>query len=329
MSVILPYRNQGESISVNLDFPGTETSKLSETSILVDRSKLHGPFQIRIEAQLPDSIEDAFPPTDRGNPPIAVVAKVLSIDALMRWPVALKPSKKNLYAGSITIDPSVVSESAHVQVFAVRKVVGNGGGFAKQKGSRIAWSPVNEIRLMEKPPPRGRYLRIVWEDFENSAVVPSVSRSAFHYVHTSSEEPVLYLNKQAKAPLVKLVDTRGHGHAKALPRDVIFTSIAIPVWTSLVHAALLDLKKEGDTGGYPVDFEDTFGGSWKGDVLKWISERVFPDMLPESALFEFCSKMGEDDFFANVVARAQIAIQSEQKLLKTYDEFGEREFANG
>jgi hypothetical protein len=178
--------------------------------------------------------------------------------------------------------------------------------------------------MVENPPPQGRYLRIVWVDFETSPAVPSGFAEAFHYVHTSGEDPVLYLNSRAKAPLRKLFDTKGYGHPIALPRDVLFSSVAVAVWTTLVHAALQALRDEV----FPVDFEEAFGGTWQGQVLKWISARVRPEMLPDAALFEFCQKMQENDYYSEVLARAQAAIQSEQDLLGNYDQFAEGVFAH-
>jgi hypothetical protein len=37
-----------------------------------------------------------------------------------------------------------------------------------------------------------------------------------YYVDTESDPPVLYLNKLASSPLIKIFQTQGHGHAKAL-----------------------------------------------------------------------------------------------------------------
>jgi hypothetical protein len=330
MQALLPYENNGESISVNLDFPGIEKTEIGTYAFLLDRSKLTGPIPILVEAQLPDTIDDAFPPSDRQNPPMAVIATVKSVDGLLRTQMPLKLSKKSLYAGTVTLDPAVISESASLCVYAVRSAHGRStAGYAKQKGSRLAWSPVHEIRMVDRPLPKGKFLRIVWDDFEKSTVVPSGFRGAFHYVHTESSEPVLYLNKQAKPPLVKLLETKGHGHSKALPRDVLFSSIAVPVWTSLVYAALEALRREGDETDWPVDFKDAFDGTWRGEVLKWISARVLPEMLPEDALFEFCSKMGQNDFYTDVLARAQVAIQSEEKLLDRCEQFALGVFENG
>jgi hypothetical protein len=328
MTSLLPYANQGETISVGIDFLETEKQTIGTNSFLVDRTNLDGPFAVRIEAQLPSKIDQAVPPNERDDPPIAVVATLKSIDGLVRSQTALKPIKKNLYRGEIILDPSVISEAASICVLAVRKADGGKSGYAKQKGARLAWSETYEVRLTERPLPKGKFLRVVWEDFETSVIVPIGFRDSFFYVHIAGTEPVLYLNKNAKTPLVKLMETKGHGHPKAPSRDLLFSSIAVPVWLALCHSALEALRKEGGDGQWPVDFEDAFRGNWRGEVLKHVSEIVFPDLPAEEALFEFCSKMGESDYYANVLARAQVAIQSEHKVLDRYAKFAEEVYAN-
>ena len=238
----------------------------------------------------------------------------------------LKRSKKSLYAGVVSLDPAIITDSASVCVYAIRTRQGaKAAGFTTQKGARLAWSPVHEIRLREKPPPKGNYLRIEWIDFEQSTLIPNGFREAFHYVDTSSPEPVLYLNERADPSLVKLVDTKGYGHPKALLRDTIFRSVAVCVWSSLVRSALEALRQEEV---WPVSFEDAFGSRWEGEVLKWIAPRAFPSVLPDDALAEFCRSMSEAQFYSDVLARAQLAIQSEHELLGTYGKSAMGAFSN-
>jgi hypothetical protein len=182
--------------------------------------------------------------------------------------------------------------------------------------------------MSEIPPPGGRHLRILWEDFDESTVVPAGFAGAFFYLDTSTDAvpPVLYLNKSARGALIRLAETRGHGHPKALPRDVIFRSMAVTVWTALVHAALEALLREAENGD--VDFEDTFAGRWKGEVLKWAAPVIWPTVLPEDALKDLCMRIHEDGYYTQVMARAQLAIQVEENLLDIYERFAEGVFEN-
>jgi hypothetical protein len=328
MPELLPYAHRGESISVSLDFLGTPNEEVGEKSFLVDPTKLNGPFDICVEAQLPSGISGVFPPAESANPPMSVIAAVKSIDGLIRKQISLQRKKNSLYTGIVTLDPEVISESAKISVYAVRSSQGPASpGFARQKGVRLAWAPIVEVRMAKMPPPGGKHLRILWEDFDESTIVPAGFAGAFFYLDTNTDDipPVLYLNRSAKPALVKLAETRGHGHPKALPRDVIFRSIAVTVWTALVQAALEALLREAGENG-EVDFENTFAGRWKGEVLKWAAPVIWPTVLPKDALKELCMRINEDGYYTQVMARAQLGIQVEENLLGIYEQFAEDVF---
>ena len=324
---ILPYANCGESIGVSLDIPGVPAQSIAENTILVDASHLSGPFQVTVEAQLPSKMVEAFPPSDRKNLSVDVIVSVLSIDGLIRTHVLLTNKKSNLYAGVLKLDPAVISESATLQVYAVRASRGKTVlGFAAQKGARLAWSAAMEVRLAERPPPKGQYLDVRWEDFETSGEIPNGFGHALHFVDINSNPPVLYLNKRARPSLIKLLETKGHGHPKALPRDVLLSSIRAPVWATLIHAALTELRREAEDG--PVDFRVAFAGTWKGDVLEWIAPLIHSDLLPDDAVFEMCTRINDEAYFADVMTRSQLAVQHSDKLLDTYGSFADGVFVH-
>jgi hypothetical protein len=70
---------------------------------------------------------------------MSVIAAVKSIDGLIRKQVMLRQKKRSLYAGTVTLDPEVISESAQISVYAVRSSQGAASpGFARHKGARLA-----------------------------------------------------------------------------------------------------------------------------------------------------------------------------------------------
>src|SRR5262245_48416268 len=163
-TTILPYRNLGETLGVNLDLAKVPHKKTGENSFLVDRAQAGDSIEIGVEVQIPSGIKNVFPPSEHGNLPLDVLATVISVDGSVRLPVALKQLKPSLYAGKVTLDLTRITESARLCVFAIRTKDGSSSGFARSKGSRLAWAPESEIRFMERPP-KGHFLRTVWEDF--------------------------------------------------------------------------------------------------------------------------------------------------------------------
>jgi hypothetical protein len=327
-SIILPYSNLGESLAVNVDLSKIPHRVIGERSVLVDTSQAGPTISIPVDVQIPNGLADVFPPLERKSPPIEILATLLSIDAGIRQSVQMKQQKPNLYTGTVVLDLSRITESAELCFYAVRASAGSIKGFARHRGSRLAWSSTHQIRFVERPA-KGNFLTIVWEDFSNSVVVPPDFEKGFYYVDTESDPPVLYLNKLASSPLIKIFQTEGHGHAKALPRDLLFRSVSTNVWFVLAQTALEALHNEAAASGVPVDLDEAFGGNWKQEMIELLAPRALPSLLPEDAVREFCSKMDDSNYFASALLRAQLAIQTDQELLKHYEKFAEREFANG
>jgi hypothetical protein len=327
-SVILPYSNLGEAIVVSMDLSKIPHRAIGERSVLVDTSTVEGSISIGVEARLSSEILDAFPPSERKSPPIEVLVTLISIDAGIRRSIKMKQQKPDLYVATASLDLKQISESAELCVFAVRTSTGSAKGFANHKGARLAWSPIHEIRFVERPT-KGNFISTVWEDFSNSTVVPRDFEKGMYYVDAESDPPVLYLNKLASSPLVKLFQTQGFGHAKALPRDLLFRSIATNIWFVLAQTALEALHNEAVESGVPVDLSAAFGGNWKQEMIELLAPRSLPSLMPEDAIQEFCSKMDDSNYFANTLLRAQLAIQTDQSLLEYYEKFADREFANG
>lgn len=326
--LILPYKNLGEAIGLSLDLKGIPHKTSGDNSILVDATQAGKTLTINIAAQLPSGIIDMFPKSERKNPPLEVLGTILSVDASIRRKIPLQRQKPNLYSGKLTLNLSEVTESARVCVFALRKTDGPTAGFAKHKGSRLAWSPTHEIRFAERPT-KGRFLQILWEDFGNSAVVPANFEEALYYIDSQSEPPALYLNSLMGNELKSLVTTEAYGGSKALPRDVTFCSIATSAYLTLAQEVLKNLHEEASAGGTPVDAEAVFSGSWKLEMFELLAPLLNPKILPDSAKLELCTRINDGKYYGQVLARTQLAIQSYLRVRETYEKLGEKVFENG
>jgi hypothetical protein len=326
-TTILPYKNLGEKLAVNLDLSQIPHRAIGDYSILVDKSAVGSSLSLDVDAQVPSAITEAFPKSERARPPLELVATVVSIDAGIREPVTLKQQKPNLYKGTINLDVDRIPEAVRICVYAVRTKPGSGGGFAPRKGCRLAWGPTHEIRFTERPV-KGKFLNVKWEDFGNSSVVPAGFEKAMYYVDAEADPPVLYLNKLASAPLVTLLRTEGHGHPKAMSRDLLFRAIANDVWFVLAQAALDSLRKEAATGT-PVDLNAAFDGSWKQEIIELLAPIVLPGLQAEDAVAEFCNRMDDDTYYADTLLRAEVAIQTDQSLRDQFEKFAEREYEHG
>jgi hypothetical protein len=333
-NTILPYENLGETLAVHLNLPKIPHKSLSEHSILVDSAAIGTPsIAVDIEAQVPSKIDQAFPVSERGALPMEVVATIVSIDAGIRGSISLKQQKPSLYTAKIALDLTQISEAVELCVYVVRSKQGTGPlpvkgpRFARQKGCRLAWGPTHEIRFQERPP-RGDFLDIKWEDFSSSTVVPGGFERAMYYVDAESDPPVLYLNKLAAPPLQQLLRTEGSGHPKARARDLLFRSIANDAWFVLVQAALDALRKEAFLVGTPADL-GAIDASWMREIIELVAPMVLPRLPAEDAVLELCTKMDDDNYYADTLLRAAVAVQTDQDIREHFEKFAESVYEHG
>jgi len=324
MQVLLPYQNLGETIQVTLDLGSVPHSKTGEDSLLIDLSAHSGLVPIQIEAQLPSSLPQAFPPAEQSAPPIEVVASLVSIDGSLRKAVPLTKRKASLYTSSVSIDPEVVTEVARIKVYVVRTTGGSASGFARHKGARIAWSATKEIRLAEKPQGKGGFLKVIWEDFSNSNSVPPEFANAMFYLAISGSAPTLYLNKNVKGTLITLFEVKGYGHAKALHRDILFRAIGANVWMQLAQTSLEDLREEARLGSADLDALEP----WKAEVIKELVPTIWPNLLPDAAILDVCTNIGDDSYYQDLLSRCQLAIQLDQRLRDIFEDVSDWVFTH-
>ena len=325
---LLPYRHLGESLGVHLDFARVPYKKTGEHSFVVDRARAGERAEIRVEVQTPSGIRKVFPPSEQKRPPLEVLATVLSIDGSVRHSITLKQQKPSLFTGKITLDLTRILETARVCVYAVRTRDGSSVGYASKKGSWVAWGPESEIRFTDRPT-KGNFLRTIWEDFSDSIHVPRHFESALYYADAGAEPPVLYLNKLASAPLIKLLETEGHGHPKALPRDLVFRSIATNVWLTLAQVALEALHNEAVENSSPVDVMRVLDGSWRKEMIELLVPSLYPNLMAEEAILQLGMKIEDKSFYADALLRAQLAIQANQKMRDHFERLAEKAFENG
>jgi hypothetical protein len=326
-SIILPYKNLGEAIEVNFDLNAIPHKKTGERSYLIDPTFKGKTVDVKITAKLPSGYLNVFPKAEQKNPPLELVATILSVDSGLRNSVTLRRAKPALYEGLVSLDFGRISELAEITIVASRTTSGSGAGFAVHAGSRVAWSPKSEVRISERPK-RGNFLKIAWEEFNNSAVVPKGFDDALFYIDSEHEPVVLYLNKMTDDALIKLFETKGHGHAKALPRDVLLSTVATSAWLVLAQSALGALHAAASKGT-PVDLDEEFDGGWRQQVIELLAPSLLPHLTKDDAIAELCLKMDETTYYANILLTAQLVIQCHRKTRQLFERYAEKEFSNG
>jgi hypothetical protein len=325
----LPYKNLGETLSLELNFGDVKLLKSEATEYLVDEESINSPFAVEVKLSLEKKISVLFPSHEHSKMPFEVVLCLTSVDGSLRNSTPLKHIKGELYSGCVNIDPEIIRDSIKLVAYVIRNSKGSDKQFAHQKGCRLMWSPAIHIRLKENLPRKGGGIKIIWEDFSNPKhnVVPEGFEKALYYLDMDKELPIIYLNKKSSNPLIKLLQEKGSGHQKAYLRDSILKGVFTQVQCHLTLEAMKDLHREAQIRT-PVDLDNDISPKWKRVVIRDYAYRIWSEMTPADAEQKITTDIEDDGIYQQVVDRLTMAVQNACGLKEVYEKIAEGAYTN-
>jgi hypothetical protein len=148
---------------------------------------------------------------------------------------------------------------------------------AEDAAARIIAARRLTIRVDSPERRLGPGLNIEWESFKSSKhPYRAAHADVLFHLDTSSNEPVLILNKDVDPDLQAILTDEAPRGKKAGIRNVLFAAIAFPVWTCLLRTALMALDVDGH-----VD------PGWQKNVLAELALVAEPGCDREEALRRF------------------------------------------
>jgi len=148
--------------------------------------------------------------------------------------------------------------------------------FASGRGMRLASSHPLTIRTREPVATPGGALDVRWEDFTESSHPERRRRSErIFYLEVTSEPPILWLN-QGVSDLRAVLDSKGTHGRRAVIRDLINRTIALPAWYALVHVASLSVRQDEESS-------PTVPDGWRRGLLARVAPRLHPGVARETA----------------------------------------------
>jgi len=176
---------------------------------------------------------------------------------------------------SLELNRSEVLGAVDVTVFVVRKAKQERDiAFASDTAARLIASRRLAIRIdpVERRPGPG--LAIQWESFKSSQhPYRSKNVAVLFHLDTAKGEPVLFLNKDSDPDLQVILGSEAPRGRRAVLRNLLFSSIAMPVWNSLVRLALKEVSEDG-----------SIAPGWQRNVLSAVASVAAPDCGAEEAL---------------------------------------------
>ena len=227
-------------------------------------------------------------------------APLQSVDGALRGVVELVPADST---GVLTVE-AIAMRTAPVSAAAPR--------FASKRGMRLASSHPLTIRTRELVATPGGTLDVRWEDFTESTHPERKRRpERIFYLEVTSEPPVLWLNAGV-VDLRAVLDSKGTRGQRAVIRDLIYRTIALPAWYALVHVASLSVTQDEES-------RPTVPDGWRRGLLARIAPRLEPGVGRETAYGRLLERLWalrheEEQDGAELIERMVAAIEDELSL---------------
>lgn len=236
---------------------------------------------IAIEVEL-DGADEALlalvlPASDLADPPVRFAVVAQDDAGWYRTTASLGPLDGGI-RGVLEIVPADSSGALTVEAIALRTAPASelDSRFASGRGMRLASSHPLTIRTREPVAPPGGALDVRWEDFTTSSHPERRQRAErIFYLEVTSEPPILWLN-QAVQDLRAVLDSKGTHGRRAVIRDLINQTVALPAWYALVHAASLSVTQDEEA-------RPTVPDGWRRGLLARIAPRLHPGVGRETA----------------------------------------------
>lgn len=235
-------------------------------------------------------VQEVVPDSERDEPHLDVVASLVSNSSRFRRAYTAEWSPDRT-AVSLPIEMDDVRGDIDVSVVVTRRtdVTTEDPTRATHRGAVVAVAPRFVIEV-DEPARRGvDTLDVRWEGFEESTIPWLQHHAGDHFALVSKGQaspPALYLNSDISR-LGAVLDSTSTTGSRARVRDAVYSIIAHQTWTSMVSAALCELKDtvteaDADT----VEEALQILPLWMAHLLRDWAPTLYPDETRGEALTE-------------------------------------------
>ena len=223
-------------------------------------------------------LSQVLPATEHERPPVKLVAVLTDARGWCRRSTPLERNGDAFEAEVTVVLPDSTGE-LEIGLIAVRTAKSDtrpSAGFATETGMRVASAAPLRVTTREPTATPGGSLDVRWVDFPSSEL-PQLRRrrSAVFYLESTCEPPILWLNK-ANPDLAGVLESKGTRGRTAMVRDLLNTTIALPVWYGLFHAASLAVQRDEEGEAHAPE-------GWRAGFLVRLAPRCFPGCPKASA----------------------------------------------
>jgi len=272
--------------------------------------------KLEILLTAPFEWEETLHPTERENPPVKFICRLISRSTGRREIIDLEDGGGGFFFSETSYIPFLNGEEVRAEALLVRTEQFAGeksrSGYATEMGQIIGRSLIHTIRFATAEANNDSIFNIKWQSF------PPESKDQLWRL-IPSEPPVIEMNAEVTASLKKLLMSKAlRKDINSLQRDIIFTAICSTVWTMLISISMNSIQNMLNTNSDLSSEEiiEQLPPSQLQTLSLFSKNLLETNISPHEAVVALANELRSPESFQKFILKMSSIIQQETKILE-------------
>jgi hypothetical protein len=272
--------------------------------------------KLEILLTAPFEWEETLHPTERANPPVKFICRLISRSTGRREIIELEDGGGGFFFSETSYIPFLNGEEVRAEALLVRTEQFAGekarSGYATEMGQIIGRSLIHTIRFATAEANNDSIFNIKWQSF------PTESKDQLWRL-IPSEPPVIEMNADVTTSLKKLLMSKSlRKDINSLQRDIIFTAICSTVWTMLISISMNSIQNLLNTNSDLSSEEiiEQLPPSQLQTLSLFSKNLLETNISPHEAVVALANELRSPESFQKFILKMSSIIQQETKILE-------------
>ena len=272
--------------------------------------------KLEILLTAPFEWEETLHPTERENPPVKFICRLISRSTGRREIIELEDGGGGFFFSETSYIPFLNGEEVRAEALLVRTEQFAGekarSGYATEMGQIIGRSLIHTIRFATAEANNDSIFNIKWQSF------PPESKDQLWRL-IPSEPPVIEMNADVTASLKKLLMSKAlRKDINSLQRDIIFTAICSTVWTMLISISMNSIQNMLNTNSdlSSEEIVEQLPPSQLQTLSLFSKNLLETNISPHEAVVALANELRSPESFQKFILKMSSIIQQETKILE-------------
>ena len=272
--------------------------------------------KLEILLTAPFEWEETLHPTERENPPVKFICRLISRSTGRREIIDLEDGGGGFFFSETSYIPFLNGEEVRAEALLVRTEQFAGeksrSGYATEMGQIIGRSLIHTIRFATAEANNDSIFNIKWQSF------PPESKDQLWRL-IPSEPPVIEMNADVTTSLKKLLMSKSlRKDINSLQRDIIFTAICSTVWTMLISISMNSIQNMLNTNSdlSSEEIVEQLPPSQLQTLSLFSKNLLETNISPHEAVVALANELRSPESFQKFILKMSSIIQQETKILE-------------